>query len=300
MVSHSKSTHGLSIRRACQLFNISTSVYYYQPKASTDDDIAFLLRELAICHTQWGFWMMHYHLRNKGHQWNHKRVYRIYTGLGLNLRRKYRRRLPLRVKEPLLQPLLPNLTWSMDFMEDRLESGRKVRTFNVIDDFNREALHITLDSSISSHRVIRELEKTIAWRGKPGQIRVDNGPEFIANRLSQWCNNHGIQLKFIQKGKPSQNGYVERFNRTYREEVLSNYCFKSIAQARLITHAWMWVYNNERPHKSLSYLTPVAFLLKYGYRHLNSEQIESLGRTIPTLQQNSNNTWKSLILNAAN
>jgi putative transposase len=259
-----------------------------------------MLRELAICHTQWGFWMMHYHLRSKGYKWNHKRVYRIYSGLGLNLRRKYRKRLPSRIKEPLLQPLIPNLTWSMDFMEDRLENGRKLRTFNIIDDFNREALNITLDSSIASGRVIRELEKTISWRGKPEQIRVDNGPEFIAQRLAQWCDEHGIKLKFIQKGKPSQNGYVERFNRTYREEVLSNYCFKTMTQARLITQAWMWVYNNERPHKSLGYLTPVAFLLKYGYRHISLEQLNSHGGTIPTLQQNSNNDWKSLILNVAN
>ena len=185
-------------------------------------------------------------------------------------------------------------------MEDRLENGRKLRTFNVIDDFNREALNITLDSSISSHRVIRELDKTIAWRGKPEQIRVDNGPEFIAQRLAKWCDEHGIRLKFIQKGKPSQNGYVERFNRTYREEVLSNYCFKTMTQARLITQTWMWVYNNERPHKSLGYLTPVAFLLKYGYRHISPRKLNSCGGTIPTLQQDTNHNWKSLILSVAN
>lgn len=126
----------------------------------------------------------------------------------LNLRRKYKKRLPARVKEPLLQPILPNVTWSMDFMHDGLIQGRKFRSFNVIDDYNREALSLTIDTSISSKRVIRELDKLVAWRGKPDNLRVDNGPEFIAKTLASWCEENKITLKFIQKGKPTQNAYV--------------------------------------------------------------------------------------------
>ena len=132
----------------------------------------------------------------------------------------------MRIKEPLLQPLLPNVTWSMDFVHDGLINGRPFRSFNVIDDFNREALNITLDTSLTSQRVIRELEKLIDWRGKPEKLRVDNGPEFIAQALENWALENNIELKFIQKGKPHQNGYIERFNRSYREEVLDAFAFE--------------------------------------------------------------------------
>jgi len=251
---------------------------------------------MAQIHKRWGFWMMYHRLRAQGHGWNHKRVYRLYTQLHLNLRRKSKQRLPARSKEPLLQPLYPNLTWSMDFMEDRLDNGIKFRSFNIIDDFNRECLNITLDTSINSRRVIRQLEELIAWRGKPLCLRVDNGPEFLAGVLQQWCKDNGVELKFIQKGKPSQNAYIERFNRSYREEVLDSFSFGSLSQARAFTQAWLWVYNNERPHKSLGYRTPVAFLLKYGKLHAHPQG----QREFPTFQQDRNNNWNNLILSVTN
>ena len=158
--------------------------------------------------------MMYHHLRNMGHTWNHKRVYRVYLALDMNIRRKHKKRLPARVQEPLVLPIGPNITWSMDFMHDTLLNGRKIRTLNIIDDYNREVLNITIDTSLNSKRVIRELEQLVSWRGIPDRIRMDNGPEFISERLSEWCNHpeRNIDLKFIQKGKPSQNGYIERFN----------------------------------------------------------------------------------------
>lgn len=214
----------------------------------------------------------------------------------LNMRRKYKKRLPLRPQESLVQPLMPNLTWSMDFMHDVLNNGVKFRTFNVIDDFNREALNITLGTSITSKRVIRELEKLIEWRGKPSHIRVDNGPEFIAQAMEQWAESNSIGLKFIPKGKPHKNGYIERFNRSYREEVLDSYLFENIRAGQLISNAWVWTYNNERPHSSLKYNTPVAFLLKYGKLHL----AENPTHEFPTFQQDIKHQWKSIILNATN
>ena len=183
------------------------------------------------------------------------------------MRRKYKRRLPARVKEPLLQPLMPNATWSMDFMHDSLQFGKTFRSFNVIDDFNREALNITIDTSLNSRRVIRELDQLIDWRGKPERIRVDNGPEFIASALAQWAKSNGVVLQFIKKGKPQQNGYIERFNRSFRTEILDAFSFDNLKQAKLLAHAWMWSYNNERPHSSLNYHTPVQFMLKYGKLH---------------------------------
>lgn len=279
----------MSIRQACILLHISSSVYYYQFKEKNDQEIIEQLSGIAENHYRWGFWMMYHHLRNQGYSWNHKRIYRIYLTMGLHLRRKHKKRIPARIKEPLVLPIGPNITWSMDFMQDTLINGRKFRTLNIIDDFNRESLNITIDTSISSKRVITELNKLIQWRGKPERIRVDNGPEFIANRLEQWCNDHGIEIKFIQKGKPSQNGYVERFNRSYREEVLNAYLFETLDEVREITYQWMWEYNNIRPHDSLMNLPPTQFLLKYG-------KLEEF----PTFQQDININKKTIFLNVAN
>lgn len=138
-------------------------------------------------------------------------------------------------------PEYANCTWSMDFMHDTLSNGVRFRAFNIIDDFNREALNITIDTSLTAKRVIRELDQLIGWRGTPEKIRVDNGPEFIAEAMQSWAQSRSIDLKFIQKGKPYQNGYVERFNRTFREEVLDAYCFSRLREAQVMAHAWMWM-----------------------------------------------------------
>lgn len=159
----------------------------------------------------------YYRIRNAGILWNHKRISRVYKLMGLNKRKRNKKRIPARVQEPLMVPLVPNETWSMDFMQDRLVNGRKFRVLNVIDDFNRESLIIESYFSITANRVIKILEKLIIEKGKPRRIRVDNGPEFIALFLEEWCKSKGIALKFIQPGKPMQNAYVERFNRSYRQ-----------------------------------------------------------------------------------
>lgn len=233
---------------------------------------------------------MHGYLRELNYMWNHKRVYRIYTEMGLNLRRRHKKRLPARVMEPLLWPVNPNITWSMDFMHDTLNNGVNFRTLNVIDDHNREGLLMAMDTSLTSRRVIRELDQLIAWRGAPKKIRVDNGPEFIAEQLGEWAKNRGIEIKFIEKGKPYQNGYMERYNRSFREEVLDSYCFNRIQEAKMMGQAWMWMYNNERPHSSLGYKSPVRFL---------NERLEGNG-AFPTFIQNRQYDWKSLVLNVTN
>lgn len=216
-MNYSREQHGLSLRQALKTFALQPSVFYYQSQPKTSDqEIRDNLSELAELNPRWGFWMMHHRLRNCNHVWNHKRVYRIYTEMGLNLRRKRKKRLPARIMEPLLQPIYPNITWSMDFMSDTLSNGIGFRSLNIIDDYNREALCITPDTSLTSKRVVKELDKLIAWRGKPAKIRVDNGPEFIADALREWAINLNIEIKFIEKGKPHQNGFMERFNRSFR------------------------------------------------------------------------------------
>jgi putative transposase len=183
----------------------------------------------------------------------------------------------------------------MDFMQDSLSDGKKFRTLNIIDDFNREALVIVPSKSITANRLIVELNQLIEWRGKPERIRVDNGPEFIAQVLEKWSVENGIKLVFIQPGKPAQNGYIERFNRTFRSEILSMNLFQSLEEVQQKTNNWIYMYNHKRPHCSLGKMSPRAFLLKYG--KLDEQEL----REFPTFQQdnNSNKTEKTLFLNVA-
>lgn len=278
------------------LFHISTSVYYYKAKRRDDTEVIEQLSQLAELHRTWGFWMMYHRLRKLKYMWNHKRVYRIYTLMRLNLRNKRKKRLPARAKAPLLRPIGPNITWSLDFMHDTLACGKTIRTLNIMDDFSREALSITVDTSLPARRVIRELEKLLEWRGRPEKIRSDNGPEFLSAVLNQWCQEKGIEWEYIQPGKPTQNSLIERFNRTFRQDVLDSYMFDSIPAVRKYAAAWAWMYHNIRPHSALGQLTPVEFLLKYGKLPSRNGSGQ-----FPTLQQdnNSRSDWNYLVLNAA-
>jgi putative transposase len=154
-----------------------------------------------------------------------------------------------------------NETWSADFMSDALWDGRRYRTFNVVDDFNREGLAIEVDLNLPSERVVRVLERIATWRGYPAKLRLDNGPEFIAVALAEWAEEHGVALEFIKPGKPMQNGFIERFNRSYREAVLDMFVFQELSEVREETEKWLREYNEERGHDSLGKLTPREFLL---------------------------------------
>mgnify|MGYP001550001716 CR=1 FL=1 len=253
-----------SERRACKLLRLSASVYRYEAKPKDDAQVIAQMMTVVEKNPKWGFRLVFDRMRNQGCTANHKRVHRLYKEAHLHLRRRTKRRIPERVKDPIVLPIGPNITWSMDFMSDALVSGRKYRTFNVIDDFNREALNITIDTSLPAQRVIRELEQLIAWRGRPERLRMDNGPEFIAQVLQEWAAANRITFTYIQPGKPMQNGLIERFNKTYRTEVLDAWIFERLSQVREITQEWMWRYNHERPHRSLLRLSPRAFVLKCG------------------------------------
>lgn len=251
-------THGVSIRLACQVFTISETCYRYEAKRNAENEqIADWLLRLTDNQRRWGFGLCFLYLRNvKGFGWNHKRVYRIYRELELNLRIKPRKRLQREKPESLAVPTAINQVWSMDFMHDQLSDGRGFRLFNVIDDHNREALGIEVDFSLPSVRVIRALDQIIEWRGKPIAIRCDNGPENISGLIQAWADRQGIRMDYIQPGQPQQNAYVERFNRTVRYEWLSQYYWEDLEEVRLFATQWMYDYNHHRPNMALGGFTP--------------------------------------------
>jgi putative transposase len=258
MATWAVKSKGRSIRRACELFGVSQTCYRYKPKLSVpNEQIADWLVRLTHNQRNWGFGLCYLFLRNvKGFGWNHKRVYRIYRLLELNLRIKPKRRLVRDVPQPLAVPEAINQVWSMDFMHDNLGDGRQYRLFNVLDDFNREGLGIEVDLSLPSARVIRALEQIIEWRGRPRVIRCDNGPEYLSGALQEWATRRSIRIDYIQPGKPQQNAYVERFNRTVRYDWLSQTLFESIEEVQDAATRWLWTYNNERPNMALGGITP--------------------------------------------
>lgn len=251
-----------SIAHACATFGVSQTCYRYQAKASEDNSVIADWRiRLTSAYRDWGFGLCFLHLRNvKGFGWNHKRVYRIYRELELNLRIKPRKRLVRELPEPLAVPEKPNLTWSMDFMHDQLVDGRSFRILNVLDDFNREGLAMDVDISLPATRVIRSLDQVIEWRGKPDSIRCDNGPEYISGAVQAWAEQQGIELLYIQPGNPQQNAYIERYNRTVRYAWLAGNLFQTIEQVQEVATRWLWTYNNERPNMALGGITPMQKL----------------------------------------
>ena len=262
MATKAVAHHAISIRLACLAFKVSESCYRYQPVLADENrEIADWLLRITASQRNWGFGLCFLYLRNvKGFGWNHKRVYRIYRELELNLRIKPRKRLVRAKPEALAVPAQPNLCWSMDFMHDQLSDGRSVRLFNVIDDFNREALCIEVDFSLPASRVKRALEQVIAWRGKPAMIRCDNGPEYISEELKRWAEKQEIRLGYIQPGNPQQNAYIERFNRTVRYDWLGHYLFESLEELQVFATEWQWIYNHERPNMALGGYTPKQYL----------------------------------------
>ena len=254
--------HGLSERRACRAVHLNRGTYRYCSKKTDDPEIVQELQRLAESQPCWGCKKMTDYLRNQGHPWNHKRIRRVYRHLALHLHRKPKKRLAARTALALEVPGQSDLTWSLDFMSDSLSTGRAIRTLNILDDYNREALWIEVDTSLPAERVVRVLENLLLWRAVPKQIRMDNGPELISQRLERWAKEKQIELLHIQPGKPAQNAYIERFNRTFREEVLDAYLFDDVEEVRTITERWLEDYNTLRPHEALQGLPPRQYAIQ--------------------------------------
>lgn len=254
-------TQGRPLRRSCDCVGLSRSAWYAPPLDWTVRDaelIAALAKLVEECPSR-GFGKCCQRLGKSHPHWNAKRIYRVYCAMKLNLRRAASRRLPKRECVPLYVPEQPDTVWSADFMLDALACGRSFRTFNIIDDFNREIVHIEVDTSITSQRLVRIFEQIRQERPLPQVLRTDNGPEFLGEAFVQWAKLNGMAIRYIQPGKPNQNAYIERFNRTFREEVLDQHLFTRLDDVREAAYWWMLEYNEERPHDSLGDLTPAEY-----------------------------------------
>jgi len=258
-----KAEYEISDRRACRVMELGRSTSQYKPKPDGDEAVRERLQELAEKRRRWGSPRLHVLMRREGLIHNHKRTERLYRemGLSLRLRRRRKRRSHLRVVLPL--PERPNARWSMDFMFDQFVDGRRMKLMTMVDDFTREALVIEPRRSISGQEVADILDRIAGERGYPEAIVSDNGPEFTSKALDAWAYEHGVNLSFIEPGKPTQNAYIESFNGKLRDECLNEELFFNLEDSARQIELWRQDYNNNRPHSSLSNETPNAFAQRH-------------------------------------
>ncbi len=254
----------ISERRACGLVGISRTVLHYEPKVQPENTaLQGRIVELAQVRRRFGYRRIHALLRREGVDANHKRVFRLYQGAGLAVRRRRKRHGVAVEREKLELPRRPNEVWSMDFVSDALAGGRRIKALTIVDDFTKESIDIVADHGISGQYVTRVLDRAVRFRGLPAAIRTDQGPEFTGHALDQWAYRNGVQLKLIEPGKPTQNAYIESFNGRFRDECLNEHWFTSLAEARILIAAWRRDYNENRPHSALDYQTPAEFAARY-------------------------------------
>jgi putative transposase len=250
---------GLSVTASCGAVNISRGSFYYTPRPNDDAEVKKQIKLIIDERPKRGFPKIFNAIRRKQFMWNRKKVYRVYKENKFQLKYRRRQRLDVLERKPMPVSNRANEVWSIDFMSDSLSNGRKFRTFNVLDDFNRESLTIEVDTSLPSARIIGSLEIIGSERGFPKYIRSDNGPEFISHSFRKFCCSHRIRHRRIEPGKPQQNSYIERFNRSYREDILDMYAFNNLNQVRELTIDWQIEYNHDRGHNSLGGQSPVEY-----------------------------------------
>jgi len=259
-VSYLRTAHRLSIARACAGVGLSRAAWY-RPRidwTARDAPVVEGLNAALAKNGRWGFGLCFDWLRNEGHPWNRKRVWRVYCDLGLSVKRTRRKRL-VRAMHPRPVLTAPNQEWAVDFASDVAASGRRLRIFSVVDSYTRECLALEVDTSLPSRRVTRTLAEVIDRRGVPVAIRSDNGPELSSRHFLAWCIERRIDAVHIQPGKPTQNAHVESFHGRLRDECLNVSWFWNLFDARQKIAAWRVDYNTSRPHSALRYLTPEEF-----------------------------------------
>lgn len=251
----------VSERRACAAMRFPRSSQRYRRCRPTCDELRARLHTLALDKPRWGYRRLHWLLVREGWAINRKLVQRLYREEGLTVRRRKRKRVSV-ARSPRIAPERANERWSLDFVRDTLGEGRVFRALTIVDDFTRESVAIEVDTSLPGERVVQVLERLAGTRGLPSGIVCDNGPEFAGQVLDQWAYRRGVQLLFIEPGKPVQNAYAESFNGRLRDECLNETWFWTLAEAQVTIEAWRVEYNTARPHSGLAGVTPAEFAMQ--------------------------------------
>jgi putative transposase len=241
------------------MVRMSASSLRYQPRPDRNHTLRARIVALAQRHRRYGAAMIYLKLRQSGELVNHKRVERLYALEKLQVKRRRRKKIPLAERQPLVRPGSANEVWSMDFMFDRIASGRTIKCLVVVDDATHESVAVVAEHSMGGNQLVRALDQICSLRGRPAVIRSDNGPEFSGKVMLNWAHRNGITLRPIEPGKPNQNAYVESLNGRLRDECLNEHWFTSLEHARAEIERWRREYNEERPKKSLGGLTPAQY-----------------------------------------
>jgi putative transposase len=261
-VAHACLVHGVSQRRACEALEVDRSSVRYRSIRAPDLELREAMKAVASERRRFGYRRIHVMLQRRGIEMNLKKLRRLYGEEKLQVRKRGGRKRALGTRRPMLVPDRPNQRWSLDFVSDSFTDGRRFRVLTVVDDHTRECLALVADTSLSGRRVVRELDAVIAQRGRPLTVVSDNGTEFTSMAILRWSQDHGIDWHYIAPGKPMQNGFIESFNGSFRDECLNETLFSSLPEARARITDWKEDYNSQRPHSSLGNLTPDEFARK--------------------------------------
>jgi putative transposase len=250
---------GLSERRGLRVIGMSASALRYQPRPDRNGALRERIVALAQRHRRYGASMIYLKLRQAGELVNHKRVERLYTLQQLQVRRRRRKKIPVSERQPLIRPGAANEVWSVDFVFDRIASGRTLKCLTIVDDATHESIAVVTEHNMGGSHLTRVLDGICAQRGKPAVIRSDNGKEFTGKAMLNWSHRNGVALRLIEPGKPNQNAYIESFNGRLRDECLNEHWFTSLAHARVVIETWRREYNEERPKRVLDGLTSAEY-----------------------------------------
>jgi putative transposase len=262
---------GVSQRRACTVVGIHRSTMRLRPPSITtqEAELRAWLRRFSIERPRWGWRRAATMARRAGWQINNKRIRRLWRAEGLQVRQRRRKKrlTGIGVAAGAMSPIRPNAIWAMDFQFDTTADGRILKMLNVIDEFTREALAIGVDRTIDADGVVEVLDRLTLQRGTPAYLRFDNGPEFVAHAVRDWCRFHSAGSLFIDPGSPWQNAWIESFNGRFRDELLNSWRFDSLREARVIIENWRADYNACRPHSAHGQLSPTEFALQWTITH---------------------------------
>ena len=276
----------MSERRACRVVGCERMTVRYRSRRLDDSKLRERLRALAHERRQFGYRRLLIFLRREGFVVNHKRLFRIYREERLMVRKRGGRKRAFGTRAPMPIPAAPNDLWSLDFVSDQFVCGRRFRILAVYDVCTRECLATVADTSISGKRVARELDRIIAWRGRPKMIVSDNGTELTGNAILTWTAEAKVEWHYIAPGKPMQNAFVERFNGRLRDEFLNETLFTSLGQVRASLEEWRRDYNEVRPHSRIGWLTPAVRAAQFGPQWAGLLRIEaSAARPIAPIAQ---------------